>query len=73
MNEPAKPYTNASFALDVATLASLLQGDMSRLAQGMWNPDFCAADATEYARIFVTEVRERLANIERRAALEQSQ
>jgi hypothetical protein len=58
-------FTNATFARVTARIAERASGMASALAYGMWNPDFCSADAAEDAAEFLAQLR---ADIEHWAA-----
>ncbi len=43
------PITNATLARSLGSILRGASDDMAALVEGMWNPDFCSADATEKA------------------------
>lgn len=45
--------TKAQFAREVAVMQRRLAEEASAMAEGMWNPEFCASDASyETTRLF---------------------
>lgn len=52
--------TKAEFARYVARLGAHLANETAGLAQGMWNPHFCGADASADVDGFLRTMRSRL-------------
>lgn len=65
--EAVVPLTNAQFARYVAIIARAATMQAVDLADGMWNPNFCAASAEPKAASFIEDIRRYLAAIERTA------
>lgn len=63
-----KTFTNAALATYVANVARLSVGASAHLATGMWNPDFCSADATDYALSVCEDLQMQLKHIRKRVA-----
>lgn len=71
MSAEPVPYTAADFARDVSRISVRATGEVNSLAQGMWNPKFCARDATHEAAAFCADLRSLVEHIEKRALLAQ--
>lgn len=56
--------TRAEFARIVARHARDMAVTSADLADGMWNPDFCAADAARDAKILMQDLRYLIERIE---------
>jgi hypothetical protein len=66
-----KPFTHAVYARDVGFIMRRVAAEASSMAEGMWNPQFCSADATAYAVDFLQDIRARLDWLEARMSAEQ--
>jgi len=66
MGENLKPLTNAELALRLSKMGRLIAGAQSDLAEGMWNPNFCAAEAWPFAKSLTDDLRRWLDDIDRR-------
>jgi hypothetical protein len=60
--------TNAEFARTVARITRDAADMAACLAEGMANPNFCAADAADYAAAFLITMQARIAFIKQRLA-----
>lgn len=57
--------SNAQFAYRLAVISRLVAMAQVSLAEGMWNPEFCAASAKYEARNICEHLRRELADIEK--------
>lgn len=60
--------TNAAFATHVSAIVRTATHEAGGLAFGMWNPNFCSADASGDALRFCNEMEHLLENIKVKAA-----
>lgn len=60
--------TQAQFALYVAKINRLVSMTAVHLAEGMWNPDFCASDGTGEAMSLIEDLRRQMDWLEKRCA-----
>lgn len=67
----AESTTKAVLARHVGGLARYSAAISAELAEGMWNPDYCASDGKEWAKRIVREIYERLAELELRFDINQ--
>lgn len=58
--------SNAQLAHHLSMIARLIAGAQVSLAEGLWNPEFCSADATYYARSVCDDLRHKLSEIEQK-------
>lgn len=63
-------FTNAQYAYIVGRIARLASIKSCELAYGMWNPNFCSADAAPNALAFAQDLRTLLNDIARRMSPE---
>lgn len=56
--------TKAAYARYVARILRRAAREMEELSQGMWNPDFCAADAEAARRAFFVDIRDEFKNMD---------
>lgn len=61
-----EPYTNAEFARAMAHVARTANVALTSLTGGMWNPDYCAAPAAEFALSVIDDLEHQIKNIKRR-------
>ncbi len=59
-------FTNAWLLRQLSKMSRDLAGHVESLAEGAWNPNFCAEDATVYALSILPEIKARIEWIERR-------
>ena len=55
-----KQYTNAEFARAMAQIARTASVALVSLTGGMWNPDYCAAPAAEYAHSVIDDLEHQI-------------
>lgn len=60
--------TKAEFARSVARMARDCASVTAAMAEGMWNPGFCASDASDYAVGFLQDMNSHLDRIAAAAA-----
>lgn len=68
VREPA--ITNAQFARTLARMIRDMSGIAAGLAEGMWNPAFCSADAAQDVRWFVEDIGARIEHLRKRAGMD---
>lgn len=59
--------SHADFARYVSYIGSEVSRELATLVGGMWNPDYCEADAARQAVDFCERMRGRIEHIEERA------
>lgn len=59
-----RQMTKAVFARQVSRIVRRATMEAARLADGMWNPNFCSSDAIDEATSFCTDIRLEIENIE---------
>lgn len=59
--------TNAEAARIIAKMARSVSLAQVHLAEGMWNPNFCAANCSAWALSLCEDIRAQLDRLERRA------
>ena len=61
-----RKYTNADFARAMAQIERTSATLDVSLTGGMWNPDYCAAPAAEYAFSVIDDLEHQIKEIKRR-------
>jgi hypothetical protein len=60
-------FDNARLAMVASTIVKRLSVHVAELASGAWNPNFCSADASEYALLIFAELRDTIQHYEAQA------
>ena len=63
---PNKILTHAELARCLARLGKTVSAGQAMLAEGMWNPDYCAADGSEYGVSIWDDLSRQLKHLEKR-------
>jgi hypothetical protein len=58
-------FTKAMFTRRVFSMATLLNKTSHNLIDGMWNPKFCASDASDYACVVIHELELQLKHLKK--------
>ncbi len=53
-------FDHAKMAVAVSRIARLVSQETANLAEGMWNPAFCSADASDRALMFFSDLRSQI-------------
>lgn len=61
-----KPFTNAEFSRLLASINRLTAGSLAQMTDGMWNPEYCSADAAFYAASVCEDLKHKIKHIENR-------
>lgn len=61
-------YPKSEFVRHVVKLGGIISREMMRLAEGMWNPNFCSSDASFEARDMLIEIDRIAAHMRQRLA-----
>ena len=58
-----KQITHATFAVGLASIGRLVASAQADLAQGMWNPNYCAAECPEWAISLCIDLQNKIEHI----------